>query len=830
MKYKRLTSKKTFQYKGKVYDLEVKDVHSYNIDGLIVHNSGAGSLLNYALDITQVDPLEYDLFFERFLNPRRVGHVPDIDGDTSYLRSDEIYDFLNQTFGKNHCCNIATFQYMKPKAALRDIARVFEIPLAEVDFAAKKIDKDAKTFDDIKDVKEVNEFLDKYENYHLRDYLKTFMNLPKSVSQHPAGIVITPSNMEITDLTPVAPAVETSSHNTWYRSMYCKDEIEQIGGMKYDILRLRTMDIICDELNLINKYYHKDLKQMSIPLDNDKAWDLICDAKYLRGVFQMDGAAAVPVIKKIKPRTMEELSAVNAFIRPGTSGLDEYCAAKKDPSKLKKIWPAFDKILEPTMGGIVYQEQVMGLIAELLGIDFGEADIYRRALEKPDKKKNIPWVEKFNKEVIPTGLSRGIPEKACKTIAQAIIDNSAYLFNKSHSVCYSYIAYWCAWVKANYPLVFFTVLFNNEKLEHFNNCMQEARAFNIDVRPPDISASKFEAKIENIDNNSIRMGLNCIKGLGAAGAADIMNAQPFSTIQEFFEKTGSQGHNKRNVDVCIQIGAFESLPLQVPKDIVDDKCKEFIKVEEKDDCCLLYMNRAQQRKWFESYQETNSKTSIPNYLVDLTTVAGKYLNAFGEDELIKEKKNPNCVVVPEPFLEKFGKIIDDVEKTRCKPKGIFEVVKEEVKDKFVHAFVKAKTKIYRTKFNKVKCYLDDLDTFEISFIDHPFKNKKHLKSLEDIKDGDSIEIGGLIKEVVKKRSKKGNEYYRIILITPLEIVGITMWNDMYKNNSDILKKGNLLVISGDKGYGGLSAKYIDHDKVKKINEKWINGDNLEENE
>ena len=433
MKYKRLTKKDVIQYKGKVYDLEVKDVHSYNINGLIVHNSGAGALLNYALDITQVDPMQYDLIFERFLNIKR-GHVPDIDGDTSFLRSDEIYDHLNKTFGKDHCCNIATFQYLKPKNALKDLARVFEIPLEEVNAVTKKIDALAQTFEDIKDNKDVNEFFEKHEDLHLRKYAEIFLDLPRSISQHPAGIVITPNDMEITDLMPVVPASETSTGNTWYRSMYCKDEVEEIGGMKYDILRLRNMDIICDELKLIKEFYGKEYQQMSIPLDNKKAWDLICEAKYLRGVFQMDGAAAVPVIKKIQPRNIEELSAVNAFIRPGTSGLDEYCAAKKDPSKLKKIWPAFDKILEPTMGGIVYQEQVMGLIAELLGIDFGEADIYRRALEKPDKPKNVPLVKEFNEKVIPTGLARGIPQKACETVAKAIIDNSAYLFNKSHSV------------------------------------------------------------------------------------------------------------------------------------------------------------------------------------------------------------------------------------------------------------------------------------------------------------------------------------------------------------------------------------------------------------
>ena len=352
--------------------------------------------------------------------------------DTSFKRSDEIYDFINHKFGKDHCCNIMTFQYMKPKAALKNISRVFEIPLEEVNAVSKKIDANATCLDDIKDIPEVKAYFEKYP--HIKHHCEILMSLASTQSMHPAGIVITPDDMPITDLTPVVPAVQTSSGNTWYKSAYCKDEIEQIGGMKYDILRLRTMDIICDELELINKHYNKHYTQMDIPLDNEKAWNLICDAKYLRGIFQMDGAAAVPVIKKIQPRCMEDLSAVNAFIRPGTSGLDEYCEAKKDPSKLKKIWPSFDKILAPTMGGIVYQEQVMGLIAELLGIDFGEADIYRRALEKADRPKNKPIVEKFNKEAIPSGVSRGIPRKACETIAKAIIDNSAYLFNKSHSV------------------------------------------------------------------------------------------------------------------------------------------------------------------------------------------------------------------------------------------------------------------------------------------------------------------------------------------------------------------------------------------------------------
>lgn len=351
--------------------------------------------------------------------------------------------------------------------------------------------------------------------------------------------------------------------------------------------------------------------------------------------------------------------------------------------------------------------------------------------------------------------------------------------------------------------------------------MREAKAFNIDVRPPDISKSKFTAQIEDINTNSIRMGLNCIKGLGEAGATDIMNAQPFSTIQEFFEKTGGTGHNKKNVEVSIKIGAFENLPLEICKDLVTDEMRELFKIEDKEDKCWIYMNRSQQKRWFELYQDIASKKSIPNYLIDITTVAGKYLNEFNEGELVTEKKNPNCVVVPEPQLERFGKTINEVEKTRCKPKGVFEKVKEDIKDKFVHAFIKNMKEISEIKFSAIKCYLEDLDAFEISFVKHPFDGAKRIQTIGDKKDGAQVELAGIIKDVTERKSKKGNTYYYITLITPLELVGIRMWNNMYRNASHILEKGRLLVISGSKGFGAVTAEELDIKLVEKLNNKFL---------
>ena len=442
MKFRRIKKKEIFHYKGKVYDLEVRDVHSYNVDGLIVHNSGAGSLLNYALDITQIDPLQYDLIFERFLNPERkykddnnVWHLtlPDIDSDFSDKRSDEIYDFINQRWGKSHCCNIATFQNLKMKAVLKDVARVFEIPVSEANRITKFITDDMKNFDDAVKVPEIKEFFDKNEN--LLKYCKAFSNLPRSVSQHPAGIVIFPNELDVTDIIPVKTSKTTETKNTWDCAQYCKEEVDLLGGVKYDILRLKNIDIIVEELKMINQYYGTDYTQMSIPLNDNKTWDFICEATYLKGIFQMDGAAAQPVIKKIQPRDMEELSAVNAFIRPGTSGLDEYVQAKVDPNAKRLMgYQPFDDVLSPTMGGIVYQEQVMSLISILFNISFGESDIYRRALEKPEKKKNKDRAQYFYDNALDIGLKNGIPEKACKEVIKQIVDNSAYLFNKSHSI------------------------------------------------------------------------------------------------------------------------------------------------------------------------------------------------------------------------------------------------------------------------------------------------------------------------------------------------------------------------------------------------------------
>jgi DNA polymerase-3 subunit alpha len=319
------------------------------------------------------------------------------------------------------------------KAVFKDVARVYEIDPQTANKITKLMPEEAHTFDETLIVPEINEFFAQHPD--IKKYCEVFAGLPRVTSQHPAGIVILPDELDVTDIIPVKSAKQTETGNVYNCSQYCKEEVDLLGGIKYDILRLKNIDVLVEELNMINKYYDKNYTQMSIPLNDKKTWDFICEATYLKGIFQMDGMSAAPVIKKIQPHDMEALSAVNAFIRPGTSGLDEYVAAKKDPSKIRLMgYKPFDDVLAPTMGGIVYQEQVMSLISILFNISFGESDLYRRALEKPDKKKNKKTAQYFYDNAEKIGLSNGIPHEACKKVIKEIVDNSAYLFNKSHSI------------------------------------------------------------------------------------------------------------------------------------------------------------------------------------------------------------------------------------------------------------------------------------------------------------------------------------------------------------------------------------------------------------
>lgn len=426
MKFTKIVKKEHKHYKGKVYDLTVEDSHSYNIDNLIVHNSGAGSLVCYTSGITKVDPIEYDLLFERFLNPDR-GHLPDIDADFDVEQGYKVFKHINEKYGKDYCSNIITFQRMKIKSIIKDLARCLDVDFVETnDFTSKipnKIDDKDVTFEILFEHPDYKGFFDKYPL--IKKFAPYYENMPRATSQHPAGIGI--SSIPIKDISPVLLSKD-SGEEEMYLSIFEKENYEIFGFVKYDILKLENVTDLRHMVNMANKLYNLGLTEEKIPIDDKKTWQLICNLNTF-GVFQFASPVGIDVLKKVQPINIEELSACNSFIRPGASGLDEYINGKKG-KEIKKYEPRIDKILEKTFGAIVYQEQIMSLISELIGVSFGKADIYRRALEKPKKGKNPQLIQQFNEDVKVKAVERGYKPEIAEEIRKLIVDSSGYSFNK----------------------------------------------------------------------------------------------------------------------------------------------------------------------------------------------------------------------------------------------------------------------------------------------------------------------------------------------------------------------------------------------------------------
>lgn len=809
MKFKQITKKEISSYKGKVYDLTVEDAHSYNIEGLIVHNSGAGSLVNYALDITQVNPMKYDLIFDRFLNADR-GHLPDIDSDFCIFKGSQVFEHLNKLYGKEHCCNIITFSNLQARAIIKDVSRAFEVPISEVNAITKFVPKDGKDFKEFKELLEIKElkafFLKHQGVFH---HCEKLYGAPRHHSQHPAGICVTP--MPITDLMPVEEATPTPNGFVGLMAQFEKENVETAGAVKLDILRLKNISALYNQMEVLKKVYNVDMRLEDIPMDDKVAWDLICSCDTM-GIFQMSSPIGKDIIRKIQPRNIEELSAVNAFVRPGTSGLDEYCMAKKDPSKIRRFHPILDKHLEVTMGGIVYQEQIMSLISELLGVSFGKADIYRRALEKPNKKGNVELVKEFEEKSVIEGVKRGIDKKACEDIRKAILDNCAYLFNKSHSIAYSFISYWTAWVKGNYPLVFYVSLFNTESVDSLQECMKEAKRHGIIIAPPDISKSQYESTIEDIDNKVIRMGLKCVKGIGEKAVEDLVPNQPFASFQEFFLKNkGGKGGGKAVVEAGIDIGAFENISLIVSQDLIKDDIGT-LKIKQHDENTVaVYMNREQQEIWYKQYLECKSSKSVPNYAISQEEFVGGSFDNFDDDPVVEKD---GTIIVPATMLEQFGFKEENVLalKTRKKPKGILKAENAVVKlSKEEIAFSKVYDKIVALKENKIAQYIKEMDKFAITFIKHPLEDKlKNLPSFDTIADGKLTRTAGIITSIVNRKTKTGKDFKNIMLQTPKETIKLTMWDNIYRRNQNFVVVNSIVKVIGKKGFGGLTVDEIEH--------------------
>jgi DNA polymerase-3 subunit alpha len=520
--------------------------------------SAAGSLAAYCLKITDVDPIQYDLLFERFLNPERVT-MPDIDVDFCVRGRADVINYVSDLYGRQNVAQIITFGTMASRAVIKDVGRALEMPYSEVEKVAKMIPppvrgRNVSIDDAIKQNPDLKKAIDTDEKVgELIEIARKLEGCARHTSVHAAGVVISP--LPIHELVPVC-----KGQNDELTTQFVMSDLEKTGMLKMDFLALTTLTIIEDCLKSIEreKGHRPDLK--TIPLDDKPALKLFADG-LLNAVFQFESSGMVEICRKLKPESLEDLSALNALYRPGPLDggmVDDYIERRHGRRKVQYIIPQMKENLENTYGILVYQEQIMQLAQNLAGYSLGEADLMRRAMGKKKKEEMAKHEEKF----ISGAVARGIQEEKARRVFTLMAQFADYGFNRSHSFAYAYLAYQTAYLKAHYPTHFFAAVLSNEiaNTAKLSRYISEMKVFEIEILPPDVNSSH-----EGFTpvGNAIRFGLAAIKGLGSSAVQMIISARggggPFRSIYDFAERVDQRAVNKRVLESLIKSGAFDSV-------------------------------------------------------------------------------------------------------------------------------------------------------------------------------------------------------------------------------------------------------------------------------
>ncbi|MCD8190259.1 MAG: DNA polymerase III subunit alpha [Clostridiales bacterium] len=521
--------------------------------------SAAGSIVSYCMDITDVDPMKYGLYFERFLNPERVT-MPDIDMDFCYRRRGEVIDYVNRTYGSDHVAQIVTFGTMAARGVLRDVGRVLNFPYNEVDQLAKLVPSTLHiTLDDA--MKLSKELRDKYENdervRELIDTSRKIEGMPRHASKHAAGVVIT--RRPVYDYVPLARNDESIV------TQYIMTTLEELGLLKMDFLGLRNLTILDDAEQLIRKKV-PDFSLKTIPEDDPATFQMLQEG-HTAGVFQMESAGMTNVCVQMKASSIEDLTAIVALYRPGPmESIPRFIASKLDPSKITYRHPMLEPILSVTYGCIVYQEQVMMIFQQLAGYSLGGADMVRRAISKKKAKQIQQEEHAFiygdPARNIKGCVANGIPEDTAKAIYGEIYDFANYAFNKAHAVCYAIVAYQTAYFKCHYPHEYMaalltSVLDSSTKIAEYISACKD---MGIQLLPPDINESGADF---TVSGDNIRFGLAAVKGVGRTFIEKLVeNRQergPFRGIQDFCQRLYDYDLNRRALENLIRCGAFDRL-------------------------------------------------------------------------------------------------------------------------------------------------------------------------------------------------------------------------------------------------------------------------------
>ncbi len=513
--------------------------------------SAAGSLVAYCLEITDVDPLQYDLLFERFLNPERVS-MPDIDIDFCVRGRAEVISHVTEFYGRDSVCQIVTFGTMASKAAIKDVGRALQMSLGDVEKIAKLIPPPVRgrnisisqALEQVADLRKAIE--DNPQVRELVDLAKRLEGCARHTSVHAAGVVISPKPLH--ELVPIAISAKEE-----LTSQYTMNDLEKVGMLKMDFLALTTLTIISDCLKSIKQRLNTDIDWSKIDLNDAKTMGLFGDGR-TEAIFQFESSGMQEICRRLKPKELEDLAALNALYRPGPLDggmVDDFISRHRGEKRVQYIVPEMKDILNNTYGILVYQEQIMQLAQKLAGYSLGEADMMRRAMGKKKRSEMALHEEKF----ISGAIARNIKKEKAEEIFKLMAQFADYGFNRSHSVAYAYLAFQTAYLKAHFPTYFFSAVLSNEsqdtaKIYKYAN---ELRVFGLKLLPPDINGS--DVGFTPLED-AVRFGLSAIKGIGVTSVEAIVTARgkgKFTSIYDFIAKVESGAVTRRGLespDLC----------------------------------------------------------------------------------------------------------------------------------------------------------------------------------------------------------------------------------------------------------------------------------------
>ena len=545
------------------YFLIVSDfIHYAKRNGIPVgpgRGSAAGSIVSYCLGITDLDPIKYSLYFERFLNPERVS-MPDIDVDFCYVRRPEVIEYVTRKYGADHVAQIVTFGTMAARAAIRDVGRALSIPYNEADAVAKQVPMELHiTIDRALTINpELKKMYDSNPTVkNLIDTARALEGMPRHASTHAAGVVITKD--------PVDTYVPLARNDEQMVTQFTMTTLEELGLLKMDFLGLRNLTVIADAEKMIRRHTPDfSIEKVS---DHDAATFQMLGQGRTMGVFQLESAGITNVVTGLRPQSIEDITAVVALYRPGPmQSIPRYLVCRLHLEKVRYKHPLLEPILSVTYGCMVYQEQVMEAFRKLAGYSLGKADMVRRAMSKKKfkelEKERVSFIYGNPDEGIDGAIARGVPEQTAAEIFDEIMDFANYAFNKAHAVCYAVVSYRTAYLKCHYPREYLAALLTSvlDVPGKISEYIAEAKEMGIRVLPPDVNSSEDGFSVSGED---IRFGLAAIKNVGRAFMRQLVEERqangPYTSLMDFCERLYDKDLNRRALESMIQAGAFDSM-------------------------------------------------------------------------------------------------------------------------------------------------------------------------------------------------------------------------------------------------------------------------------